>query len=157
VLHYRRQEVRSMFGFPGRARTREFPPADEILRERDRFTVWVEAGTWECPFDGERVSCLGADAFASIGRCHHCGAKLVLAPLGERVADHWEQIGQQRRACPDCGERTLVRFEWAHTALPGDRQYWRCAMPGGCWAGPYVMRPYRMGEHGDIGTVPPRS
>ena len=43
------------------------------------------------------------------------------------------------RDCPECGAHTLVRFEWAHTTLPEGYWYWRCALEGGCWAGPFVM------------------
>lgn len=47
--------------------------------------------------------------------------------------------GLKIRVCPECGKWTLCRFEWAHTALPEGVWYWRCAQPGGCWAGPFVM------------------
>lgn len=45
------------------------------------------------------------------------------------------------RKCPQCGKLTLCRYEWANTALSDDNSmwYWRCAQPGGCMAGPYVL------------------
>lgn len=125
---------------------REFPRPESILLERDRFTVWVPATTWSCPFCYGTVAWQGRDTVGPSGRCGQCGVKLCLARVGEHVPDHWEQIGEKRRACPDCGKRTLVRFEWAHTALPPRLWYWRCAMPGGCWAGPFVQPAYRRGE-----------
>lgn len=130
---------------------REFPPPDRLLRERDAFTVWVPAATWECPFcERPSVAWQGSDSVGPNGRCNECGVKLCLAPMGESVPDHWEQIGQKRRTCPDCHKRTLVRFEWAHTVLPANAWYWRCAMPGGCWAGPFVQVAYRRGERHEV-------
>ena len=51
-----------------------------------------------------------------------------------------EGASVKTKRCPECGRDTVIRFEWAQTALPAGQSYWRCAlMPDACWAGPFVM------------------
>lgn len=108
----------------------------------------LRVGAWSGPqwavFDGDRLAgtvCARADGSWDAMRPEtEPGGLRIFTRLPSRFAAAAALLPRRVvRSCPACGRETLVRFEWAHTALPAGLWYWRCALTGGCWAGPYVF------------------